>query len=131
MLPDAVVWMAWVFWYCIQMKYNEYIQSSWVKRQIKRHGSDLCDGLISSLLFIDFWANLLIYLRKIMIEFPIECTCKKPSVIWHLSKKNPLCNLAPFKKNCVSVLTHRLFGLKNMKRNYCFKWNMHYLSISH
>ena len=34
------------------MKYNEYIQSSWVKRQIKRHGSDLCDGLISSLLYI-------------------------------------------------------------------------------
>ena len=34
------------------MKYNEYIQSSWVKRQIKRHGSDLCDGLISSLIGI-------------------------------------------------------------------------------
>ena len=32
------------------MKYNEYIQSSWVERQIKRHGSDLCDGLISSLI---------------------------------------------------------------------------------
>merc|ERR1712083_198048 len=37
------------------MRYNEYIRGSWVEGQIGGHGSDLCDGLISSLIHMSFF----------------------------------------------------------------------------